>query len=145
MGSYLARVSGRQSVSDRLSRSRYKSTTLAKRPVPSSPTQQCSRLSFLRSQWLWNRNSRICAASVRSRTISECSAGATVNTCKGVFNQHFIRFISKINSTKRLYNTCFPLTEDSNHHGYYSPNTARCWKNRHYIPPKCLYLLATKE
>jgi len=32
--------------------------------------------------------------------MSECSAGATVNTCKTVFNKNFILSINKINSIK---------------------------------------------
>ena len=48
------------------------------------------------------------AASLRQQMVSEYSAGATVNTCKGVFNKHFILSINKINSMKNLYNAQFP-------------------------------------
>ena len=139
MRSYPADVSGWQSVSDRPSRSGHNSTILANRPVLSSPSQQCSRLSFLRSKCLWNRNSMMYAASLRSRTISECSAGATVNTFKSLFNQHITLFISKINTTKNLYNACSPLNEDSILHGCYTPKTARCWRNRQYIPEMSVF------
>jgi hypothetical protein len=37
----------------------------------------------------------------------ECSAGATVSTCKGLFNHNFILSINKINSMKVLCNVCF--------------------------------------
>jgi hypothetical protein len=39
--------------------------------------------------------------------LSECSAGAFVNNCKGVLYQHFILSIDKINPIKTLYNACF--------------------------------------
>jgi len=42
---------------------------------------------------------------------------------------------------KTLHNVFSPLTEDRNRHGCYTPKTARCWRNRQYIPSKCLYLL----
>jgi len=103
-----ADVSGKESSSDRTSRSGYKRTILPKRSVLSSPRQQFSRISFLRSTRLWNRDSRIPAASKRSQMISECSAGAAVSTCKVVFSQHFILSINKINSMKTLYNAWFP-------------------------------------
>jgi len=44
---------------------------------------------------------------------------------------------------KTLQNVFSPLTEDWNLHGCYTPKTARCWRNRQYIPPKYLYLVAT--
>jgi len=127
----------------RTSRSGYKATILAKRPVISwSRRQSWWILSFLRPR-MFNSNSSICAASLRSRMVSECSAGAAVNTCQAVFYQHFILSTDKINSLKTLYNACFPINEDSNLHWCYTPKTARFWRKRQYIPPKCPYLLAT--
>jgi len=111
--------------SDRPSKSWYKSTILAKMPGIPSPSWQNLKISFLRSICLRTRNSRI-SATISSQMVSECSAGAAVNTCKGVFYQHFILSINEINSMKTLYNACFPITEDSNLHCCYTPKTARC-------------------
>jgi len=44
---------------------------------------------------------------------------------------------------KALYIARFSEIEDTNLHGCYTPKTARCWRNRQYFPPKCLYLLGT--
>jgi len=57
---------------------------------------------------VFSSNSSICAASLRSQMVSECSAGATVNTCQAVFYQHFILSINKINSINTLHNASFP-------------------------------------
>jgi hypothetical protein len=140
-----ASVIGEQFSSERTSRSGYESTIFVKRTVLSLPNQHFLRISFLRSPFMWFRDFRISATSLRSRMISECSAGAFVNTCKRVLYQHFILSMNKMNSTKPSFNACNPLTESSNLRGNYTPKTPRCWSERQYIPSKCLYLLATTE
>jgi len=113
------------------------------RPVLFSSSEQYSIISFLRTLCLWNRNCRISATSACCRITSASRAGELVITCQAVFHQHFILSINEINSMKILCNPCFPWTEDSNLHGCYKPKNATCWRTRQYIPPQCLYLLAT--
>jgi hypothetical protein len=55
------------------------------------------------------RNSRISAASLRLWMMNERSAGATVNTCKEVFNQHFVLSINKVNSMEDLTQRLFSI------------------------------------